>query len=60
MNISEIISQLQAIFAVQGDVPGEVKIQFLGSHACGSIIDIKCKSLGGGKPFVQIVGREKE
>lgn len=59
MNISEIISQLQAILAVQGDVPGEVKIQFLGSHACGAITDIKYKSLGSSKPFVQIIAKEK-
>jgi hypothetical protein len=59
MPISELITQLEAIKATQGDVPVEVKIQFLGSHACGAVTDIKYRSTGIGKPFVQIIAQEK-
>jgi hypothetical protein len=59
MPISELITQLEAIKATQGDVPVEVKIQFLGSHACGAVIDLKYRSTGIGKPFVQIIAQEK-
>jgi hypothetical protein len=59
MPISELITQLEAIKATQGDVPVEVKIQFLGSHACGAVIDIKYRSPGIGKPFVQIIAQER-
>jgi len=37
----------------------EVKIQFLGSHACGAVTDLKYRSTGIGKPFVQIIAQEK-
>jgi hypothetical protein len=59
MPISELITQLEAIKATQGDVPVEVKIQFLGSHACGAVTDSKYRSTGIGKPFVQIIAQEK-
>jgi len=59
MPISELISQLQAIQATHGDVPVEIKLQFLGSHACGLVIDLRYRSTGIGKPFVQIIAQEK-
>jgi len=59
MPISELISQLQSIQATHGDVPAEVKLQFLGSHACGLVIDLRYRSTGIGKPFVQIIAQEK-
>lgn len=59
MPISELITQLEAIKSMQGDVPVEVKIQFLGSHACGAVTDLKYSSTGIGKPFVQIIAQEK-
>lgn len=59
MNISIIIEELQRIRAQQGDVHGEVKLQFGQSHATGQIVDIKYRSTGLGRPFVQIVAQEK-
>jgi hypothetical protein len=59
MPISEIITQLEAIKSTHGDVPVEVKLQFLGSHACGAVIDLRYRSPGIGKPFVQLIAQEK-
>lgn len=59
MNISLIIEELQRILAQQGDVHGEVKLQFGQSHAVGRIIDIKYRSTGIGQPFVQFIAQEK-
>lgn len=60
MPISELISQLQSIQATHGDVPAEIKLQFLGSHARGAVFDLRYRSTGIGKPFVQIIAQEKE
>ncbi len=60
MPISELISQLQSIQATHGDVPAEIKLQFLDSHARGAVIDLRYRSTGIGKPFVQIIAQEKE
>lgn len=59
MNISHLIEDLQRIKAAQGDVHCEVKLQFGQSHATGQIIDIKYRSTGVGRPFVQIIAQEK-
>lgn len=59
MNISLIIEELQRIKDQQGDVSGEVKLQFGQSHAVGQIVDIKFRSTGIGRPFVQIIAQEK-
>lgn len=59
MNISAIIEELQRIKAQQGDVSGEVKLQLGSSHAVGQIVDIKFRSTGIGRPFVQIIAQEK-
>ena len=59
MNISLIIEDLQRIFAQQGDVHGEVKLQFGQSHAVGRIVEIKYRSTGIGQPFVQFIAQEK-
>ena len=59
MPISELITQLEVIKATHGDVPTEIKLQFLGSHARGAVIDLRYRSTGIGKPFVQIIAQEK-
>ena len=59
MLISLTIEELQRHKETHGDLPAEVKVQFTASHVCGGIIDIKYRSTGIGKPFVQIVAQEK-
>ena len=59
MNISLIIEELQRILDQQGDVHGEVKLQFGQSHAVGRIVDIRFRSTGIGQPFVQLIAQEK-
>lgn len=59
MNISHLIEDLQRIQASQGDVYCEIKLQFGQSHATGQIIDIKYRSTGVGRPFIQIIAQEK-
>lgn len=60
MNISLIIEGLQRILAQQGDVHGEVKLQFGQSHAVGRIVDIRFRTdVLFSKPFVQLIAQEK-
>ena len=59
MNISHLIEDLQRIQAAQGDVHCEIKLQVGQSHATGPIIDLKYRSTGLARPFVQIIAQEK-
>jgi len=59
MNISNLIEGLQRIQEAQGDVHCEVKLQFGVSNAVGQIVDLKYRSTGMGRPFVQIIAQEK-
>lgn len=59
MNISHLIEELQRIQDAQGDVHCQIKLQFGQSHATGQIVDVKYRSTGMGRPFVQIVAQEK-
>lgn len=59
MNISHLIEELQRIQTLQGDVYCSIKLQFGQSHATGQIVDVKYRSTGIGRPFVQITAQEK-
>lgn len=59
MNISHLIEDLQRILSQQGDVHCEIKLQFGQSHATGQIVDVKYRSTGMGRPFVQITAQER-
>ncbi len=59
MNASDAIEEIKRIIAQHGDVPLEVKIQFSGSYATGAVTDLKYRSTGIGRPFIQLIAHER-
>lgn len=59
MNASEALEEIKRIIDQHGDVPLEVKIQFSGHHATGAVTDLKYRSTGIGRPFIQLIAHER-
>ncbi len=59
MNASEALEEIKRIIDQHGDVPLEANLQFSESHACGLVSDVKYRSTGIGRPFIQLIAHEK-
>ncbi len=59
MNASEALEEIKRIINQHGDVPLETIVRREDVCICGLVSDVKYRSTGIGRPFIQLIAHEK-